>query len=395
MGSRAKLSTVLAVVFSTAPVGGQQLPPLRPLGPVVWVSPPVLQSVGAVRALPRGRVLVNDIVARRLLLFDSTLSHFAVVLDSAGGTGHSYGTLAGGLIAFSGDSTLFVDRSSLSMLLMDGDAKIVRVLSTPRVNDVLNLVGGPYGTPALDARGRLVYRGEVRRLPRLPVSDVAGMTQLTPDSAPLVRFDFGSRILDTLLFFRTPALKVIEVRQKDGSQSGMMVLDPLPNVDDWVVVPDGSVFVLRGRDYHLDRLDGFGRLQSMQKTPFVWERLTDDDKIRLLDSAKVAAEKLLGSRAGAQNPLPITLVRPDEMPDFRPPFAQGALHADVDGNIWIRTTQRVGPSAIYDVVNQRGALIYRVMVPPFRMIAGFGADGSVYLSVRDSAAVRLERARAR
>ena len=48
---------------------------------------------------------------------------------------------------------------------------------------------------------------------------------------------------------------------------------------------------------------------------------------------------------------------------------------------------------VYDVVNREGALIDRVVLPPYRSIAGFGS-GVVYLAVKDpNAVVHLERVR--
>jgi hypothetical protein len=83
------------------------------------------------------------------------------------------------------------------------------------------------------------------------------------------------------------------------------------------------------------------------------------------------------------------------MPDYRPPFPLGALRADADGNLWIRTTQMVNGQPVYDVVNRQGALVDRVQLPPYPAIAGFGA-GVIYMAVLDSArVVHLERARIR
>jgi hypothetical protein len=48
---------------------------------------------------------------------------------------------------------------------------------------------------------------------------------------------------------------------------------------------------------------------------------------------------------------------------------------------------------VYDVVNQQGQIVDRVLLPPFRTIAGFG-PGVVYMAVKDAAGVvHLEKAR--
>ena len=62
----------------------------------------------------------------------------------------------------------------------------------------------------------------------------------------------------------------------------------------------------------------------------------------------------------------------------------------MDGNVWFRTTNTFGGGSEYDIVNAKGVLTDRVIVPPGRVIAGFG-KGVVYMGVREGAAgVRLE-----
>jgi hypothetical protein len=48
---------------------------------------------------------------------------------------------------------------------------------------------------------------------------------------------------------------------------------------------------------------------------------------------------------------------------------------------------------VYDVVNRKGELIDRVQLPLNRVLAGFGANGVVYLAVRDGTTAHLEKAR--
>src|SRR6266581_3665552 len=151
--------TVLAFAATAgSPCMAQSLPPVRQLGPVTAVAKEPLGAVTTVRHLPDGRVLVNDIIGRRVVMFDSALSLVAVVADTTSATANAYGVQPGGLIAYKGDSTLFVDPASLSMLLIDPNGKIARVMSAPRAQDVGFLVGGPFGNPGFDPSGKLVYR---------------------------------------------------------------------------------------------------------------------------------------------------------------------------------------------------------------------------------------------
>ena len=93
--------------------------------------------------------------------------------------------------------------------------------------------------------------------------------------------------------------------------------------------------------------------------------------------------------------IPVVIGRPKlaDLPDYVPPFTRGAVLADGDGNIWVRTTTLVQGQPVYDVINSKGELVDRVQLPPFRSIAGF-APGVVYLAVKSATGnVHLERAR--
>jgi hypothetical protein len=436
-------SRAIALVVSLGAAAlcqAQSMPPIRQLGPVTAVGKEELGAVTTVRPLPNGGVLVNDIVGRRVVMFDSTLSAVTVVADTTSATANAYGTRPGGLIAYRGDSSLFIDPASLSMLLIDPNGKIGRVMSAPRAQDVGFLVGGPFGNPGFDAQGRLVYRAPPRftfagggpgnRMPTPPP---------IPDSAALVRFDLATRKLDTVTWFKTPKVNFSVVTGPDGGVRVTSVLNPLPQGDDWAMLPDGSIAIVRGRDYHVDWLGSQG-VTASPKIPFEWERMSDEQKVAFIDSAKVAIEKARasgqlntafggvvrtvdvgpgggppreGTREGpprdgapgvttttAANPTaqqlpPLTLVAPNELPDYKPAFAPGSTRADADGNLWIRTTHNVDGRPVYDVVNRKGELVDRVQLPLNRQLVGFGPNGIVYLGVRDGRTAHLERARIR
>ena len=102
--------TVLAFAATAgSPCMAQSLPPVRQLGPVTAVAKEPLGAVSTVRHLPDGRLLVNDILGRRIVMFDSTLSTATVIADTTSATAGAYGIRPGGLIAYRGDSTLFVE----------------------------------------------------------------------------------------------------------------------------------------------------------------------------------------------------------------------------------------------------------------------------------------------
>jgi hypothetical protein len=441
---RTTCGPALLALLTTAPLAAQSLPPVRPIGPVARVSPTdLLGSVSTVRALPNGRLLVNDLVRRQLVMLDSTFAREAIIADTTPATANAYGARPAGLIRYRGDSSLFIDPASLSMLVIDPVGKVVRVMAVPRPNDAPFMVGGPFGTPGFDSQGRIVYRGFTR--PTMPPPSAQGQQGFfapeQPDSAPVLRVNLATRALDTATFFKIPKTKAKVTQNDKGEMNISMVMNPMPVIDDWTLLPDGTMAIVRGSDYHIDWIAPDGARSSSAKIPFEWQRLSDESKVAFLDSAKVAAaaaraagtangpggQTIIGGPGGpgggggatvmrfeingvpqpggpGGGPPPgmgaiaaptINMIEPNELPDYRPAFATGATRADNDGNLWIRTSKAPnGGGPIYDVINRSGTLIDRVQLPFGRVIAGFGA-GVVYMGVRDDKGARVEAARIR
>jgi hypothetical protein len=226
----------------------------------------------------------------------------------------------------------------------------------------------------------------------------------------------------------------MQVSQDDkGNMRINSEVNPLPVVDEWAVLSDGSVAFVRGQDYHVDFVNPDGTKRAAPKIPFDWQRLTDEDKIAFIDSVKAAREKLVaaqqaqqgastqgaagapdgaagqriviqmgpgggagpGSVGGGQPQL--NFIAPSELPDYKPPFFSNSVRADAEGNLWVRTipTKQVPGGPVYDVINHDGKLVDRVQIPVGRTIAGFGPDGTVYLIARDGTSMTFERAHAR
>ncbi len=121
--------------------------------------------------------------------------------------------------------------------------------------------------------------------------------------------------------------------------NGKMVLkttiNPLVTVDEWAVLSDGSVAFIRGHDYHIDWLRPDGTTASTAKLPFDWKRLTDEDKQKLIDSAR-AAQAEAAAKAAADKSNPDALAK--AAMQRRPEVAQGAvrpwLSCESDPAIW-------------------------------------------------------------
>jgi hypothetical protein len=394
---------------------------VRPLGPVVSVSPAgLLRSVSLVRSLPNGAVLVHDLTGRQVVLLDSLLVLRRTVFDTSAATGAGYNSRIAGLIPYRGDSSLFIDPEALTMSVIDAGGEVVRVMAIPRPRDADFMIGGPFGTPGVDPLDRIVYRGYAPADRRgastgPPQPGVPFRMPQPPDSAPIVRVDLREKSIDTIAWVKKPTER-LEVRQTDKGFATTVRTNPMPVVDDWALLADGRIAVLRGRDYHVDWYALSGERSSTPKVPFGWQRMSDDDKVRLIDSANVAWQaererlnkKVNGDEregvpdggAAARAPVvrfQVPNVQPvdaKELADYRPAFKVGAMSADTQGRLWIRTTTPSDTGPVYDVVDANGALVDRVRLPFGRVISGFGL-GVVYLGVLDDKGARLEKARIR
>ena len=451
MRSNLAAAAITWVLVSTS-AGAPKPPAVRPLGRIERVSTDSLASAAAALPMPGGRVLVNDITSRRVLMFDSTLAHATLIADSTSATASAYGRNAGTLISYRKDTALFIDPASLSMLVIGPTGAIARVMAIPRPDDGQYLIGSVFGTPGFDARGRLAYfgrgglrgtfilcclgtsrRGDLLTMGEDPGAQASSQRVPKPDSAFVVRVDLESRVLDSAVAFRIHNdRQSVNYDAQGFTRSIETTPNPLPIVDVWAMLPDGSMAVVRGRDYHVDWLDTAGHWTSTPKLPFDWQRVDDERKLALIDSAVTVEQAAVdlyngprpdlpaaaggnaggsggrggggggvsrggGAGRGGRQPIPLVVGRaePGELPDYMPPFTEGALYPDAEGNLWIRTSTMVRGQPVYDLVNRRGELFDRVQLPPFRTIAGFG-PGIVYMAVKDAGGmVHLERARVR
>jgi len=429
-------SSIALLALVTSVAAAQQRPAIRQLGAVTGKSSETFTNIAGVRALANGAVLVNDMSGRRVIMFDPQLSKFTVIADSTSATANAYGGNTGALVAYRGDTSVFIDPRSVSMLVIDASGKIVRVIAIPRAEDA-NFIGSPAGNAAFDAQGRLVYRAmpNLRFTQRAITGAAGGMPSMPepPDSAFIVRVDLATRKVDTVGVIRTPKIK-LEMKTDDrGGMSITSLINPLPTVDEWAVTPDGGVAFVRGRDYHVDFVNSDGTKVTAAKVPFDWQRLSDEDKIAFIDSVKAARERqganaptlsaggapapaggggspniqiFMGPggpgggppRGGAgPGPAQLNFVPASELPDYKPPFFSGSVRADTEGNVWVRTipTSAVAGGPVYDVINRKGALVDRVQIPANRTIVGFGPNGAVFLVNREGTTATLEKASVR
>lgn len=389
----------------------------RPLGAITAVSIDSLGGLVAVRALSDGGVMVNDFRRQRVRLFDPTLKTSKIVIDSggmgAGATAMPMSVTSTQLIPFPGDSTLFVDVASSGLLVLDAKGKVAHVMSLPKPRDAMFLATAQTSSPGIDPKGRLVYRGFVINMPTAPAAGgAAGLAGFRlpeqPDSAPIVRADFDTRKVDTIVMIK--ALKPGSMTmspEKGGGMSIKIIINPLDTGDEWAMLTDGTVAVVRAHDYHVDFVDPDGTKRSAPKMPFDWKRLTDEQKQIKIDSLRPELEKQLKAVSGTLPMIPtengmrkisfaFDFPPIKDIGDYEPSVSPGSVRADLDNQLWIapRTAVPGGDGGLrYDVVNRKGDLVERVQFPKGRVLVGFAPGGIVYLLNTNGTTSVLERAK--
>lgn len=520
--SRAFGWSAVGVLLSAATATAQNAPPsavtatvpLREVGPVLARSAQSVSSTNQVRPLADGSVFVNDVQRRQVLRFDPTLRNVVVVADTAPGALMPYGQRPVSVLPYLGDSTIVVDATTLSLVVLDRTGRTVRVMASPRPNDINLLANVNLGTYAFDGQGRLYYRqggtggpgggggggggnpmammfgagndggrnrggqggggnnnnrnanqnrgGDFGGPPGGGAPGGGGQGAFggpggrgfnpanQPDSVPIVRVDFDKRTADTVTFVKVPKNETQMTRGEDGSMRLSVKINPLPQADDWALLADGTVAVMRVLDYHVDYYRPDGTHVASEKLPFDWKRISDDDKTKLVDSLKTMAAAVtqrMGQGGGGFR-MNFEPIAPEKLPDYYPPVRPGSSIADHKGNLWVvpttsnlsaqlaqqfmggggpprggfpgagrapgapgalRDSTRQGPPPaalmaiaaqmanqpplVYDVVDPSGKLIERVQLPAGRQLVAFGPDGLLYLAARERGAVYLETAR--
>lgn len=383
--------------------------PIRQLGKISSSDSTILRGIASVRQLPTGGVIVNDATKRQLVLFDSTLSKHTVIADTSTNSPNSYGLRGsmGGLIAYVGDSSVFVDSESGAFLVIDPRGRFTRVMAPTRASDLFYVSLGMFGLASFDPKGRMVYRTQRRPANQdyFYTRDPSGKPRvmLMPDSAPILRMDFDKRTVDTIAIIKSPVEKMVIV----ASQNSMMqynAVNPLPVSDEWALLPDGTIAIVRSQDYHMDWLSPDGKLTSSPKMPFDWRRLTAEDKQAMIDSLKKEnAEREAKLPPPPPTPpgmpsmprRPFMTVEPNELPDYYPAVRQGQVRADPEGFVWILPATSTGAKEglLYDVVSRNGEIVERVQLPKGRTLVGFGPKRTIYMhNVRSPTSSAIERA---
>ena len=391
-----RLIPALAIAAVTAgSLLAQGAPRTLPAPNATFEEPFSSVGVGTVRELSDGQLIVAD--ARDKVVQRIDLRTGQAVAIGREGSGPAEFGMPLRVFAAPGDTTLLFDPLNTRYLVIGPDAKPINTFRTESETPARSgpgggrmMIGGGLMARAADARGRLYAEAS-------PLTIGADGRPKSADSTAIVRYDRGTRRLDTLTYVKLPAINI----QMSGGANNQSIriggANPLTPRDEWTVFPDGRVAIVRAGDYHVDWILPNGTKRSTPAVRYTPIRMTAAE-IRYEEELRNAARAgqmsimmtndggatrrtaQMGPPAGAPPLEPLT-----DWPEVKPPFRPGfqSVLARPNGELWVRRTE--GASAkgtLYDVFNAAGAVAYQVRIQDGWTLVGFG-NGTVYTTRKD------------
>ena len=395
----------LGLVMLAAPAHAQG-PRERTLGMPTVISAEPFRDIAAVRELSDGRLIVvergplnpmiknmmagfaraagrggrgstADSLAKlpdgppaRMVVFDATLTSLKPIDQVGAGLGEIQ-QLAG-LVSALADTTLVLDVGRSDLLVIDPSGKFVGSKSVPLGAGAMLAANGV----AVDRSGRLLFQ------PREQVSrnTPAGMEVGSPDSAAIIALDFKTGAMVPVAHVRVAGNSAI--METDASSPGTtkmhMKTVPFPVIDDWVLMQDGTLAIIRGSDLHIDWVTPDGERRSTPPIAYAQQAVTDSDRVKFRHQ-----QHLTDSLPMLPRNMSMIAVEPDSFPHFKPPFSTRGAKAASDGSIWL-PSKIISPAAPegYAVIGSDGRVLEIVHLPKFQRLLGFGKN-VVYVEVSD------------
>jgi hypothetical protein len=192
-------------------------------------------------------------------------------------------------------------------------------------------------------------------------------SQVRPDSIPVLRIALKSGTVDTIA--RLAAPEYGDATFGEQVQQAAKVFAPN---DHFGVLPDGAAWVARGRENRVDWRAPDGTWRRGQTREYKRLPVTRADKDRVLAQVR---------EQGKQFGMPQDLAISYPFAEAKPPF-DFAL-ARPGGEVWLqRPRAREDAALVYDIVDRNGKWQREVTFPEGTALAGFGANGAVYGTIR-------------
>lgn len=374
----ARLSSLMVLVATPSLLAAQRGPAPRVLGKAAAEYAEPFTQITAVRELADGRVLVLDAMEKSIQLIDSRLA--AATKVGREGRGPAEYARPMQLVASSGDSTVVYDIGAFRFLWIDATGKPAGTI--PLVMAGAAAFSIPAVVKGIDPQGRMVFQ-------------TTGMSMrdgapVFADSTPVVRRDLKGQKLDTIAYVRTGA---VTPKMSGSPTAGLKIntaMPAFPVSDDWGMLPDGRIAIVRGRDYHVEWITPAGQRKASPAIGYERVKVTEADKTRLREATRKSRELANKAIAEAMSSVPksqtppkmptMTIDEPANWPAEKPAFGQAALIVAPNNRLWVRRHRAAADSLpLYDILDANGKVESRVTLPFKGRVVGFGR-GCVYLA---------------
>lgn len=423
-------SLILLPVLATVATA-QQVPTRTLATPDAKYAEP-FSNLMAMREMRDGRVIAADPTDKTLQAIDLRAGRATPI--GREGAGPTEWGMPIRVFPYPGDSTIVHDLMNARYLIVGPDGRAVRTFSPVADaalagrGDVVARGGAAGGDARGDARGGaggaagrggpgFAIGGAGISMPARASDGRGGLYSTAPafvagpggmvsaDSAPVTRLDVRTGKQDTLAYVNLAKNSASMTQRGSGDNQNVTVRmgsqAPFPAADDWVVLSDGSIAIVRTANYRVEIVQPNGRRVTGPAVPYTPVRVTEAEKEAWREARRsqrpIVATVDAGRGGGGANRqvsvgAPAQVQEPSEWPETLPPFVGNATWAAPNGEIWVVRTAPArdrNPSA--DVFNAQGQRIARVVMPPRTRIAGFGARHVYLVRMDEDDLQHLER----
>lgn len=383
------LPLLLLGASSVSGLANAQTIAARPLPAAAWTSSESFSRVSSVREQRDGQLIVLDEQEIRLLRVDPRSSRMTPLGRSGQGPGEYLLPIT--LVALPGDTTMVVD--------MSGGGR--HILVTPT-----GVLGGPLRAPRAAASDVLFHTTQIAadaagRLYELVTRvRTVGSARVPADSSGIRRVDRRTGKIDTVGAISRQV--VSPLRDPPGATKNASTtqaaraggpLPPFASVDQWAVLPDGTVAVVSVQPYRVTYYRTNGARVDGAVIPFQPVRMSAALKTRWRERRKQPVSTIMygaDGRMSAGRRIP-RFTEPAEWPDMLPPFLSNAVHVASDGTLWIERAYDATGGQQFDVIDTSGALTKRVTLPLNTRLVGFGARAIYTVRIDDDDLEYLQR----
>ncbi len=197
------------------------------------------------------------------------------------------------------------------------------------------------------------------------------------DSLPVLRVQAGDTVADTVARLKLP----VWGRGQFGEQM-KIVSTIFSGRDLFGVLPDGSLWAARANDNRVDWRSPTGEWTIGPERASTTIPVEQAEKDMFLNRLRQQMASM-GAPAGIELSYPFA--------DSKPPFSAGATNS-YTSEVWLQRSRAFADSVpVYDVVGRDGKAVRAVQLPKGATLAGFGAEGRVYVLLRQGDAQQVVR----